>query len=408
MQIQYQYKGKLFNDIRDITHNNNMKIDYETLLQEYLPYQIFVSGKTIWEGLTIQPSCKFRADVQHRSRVNGKELLQTAMDEYLKQYDFDKKDSAITVSGGLDSAIVALCMQPDICYSGYYDGDETCNERNAAYEVIERIPAATYTPYCLTEEDFITTLSQYIATIGTPIGGLGGVMEMAVLRKAKEAHNLKSVVFGNGGDEIFMGYYWNHFIMELADLGEQSLRYIRNFTPARQNMLQKIMPMAFDMALCRWDTAIAHHPRIFNISANDGLSVLEKILSININKTLPSLLHINNQICNAVGVKGHNPLANRYLINRAVSLCKNNGGPPKYYLRSLDMDIPDSIRDSTVKTGFKIPVEQWCNVNMMIKESCESFFRRKLPGITPYEYNNIDRKSWGVFMAELFIQSTER
>ena len=59
MRIKYKYKDRLFEDIRDVVYNNKLNINFEYLFEEYLPFQAFITGRTFFEGLTIEPSVKF-------------------------------------------------------------------------------------------------------------------------------------------------------------------------------------------------------------------------------------------------------------------------------------------------------------------------------------------------------------
>ena len=135
--------------------------------------------------------------------------------------------------------------------------------------------------------------------------------------------------------------------------------------------------------------------------------VVGKILCVNINYTLPSLLHINNQICRGVGVKGFNPLANIRFINYANSFNVGDSKMPKGLLREVRSDLPESIYHSDKKLGFQIPLETWNTLDDFMRLHHEKFFSRKNIHIPKYKYDGITRQSWGVLMADLFLRRYE-
>jgi len=422
MQIQYRYQDKLFDDIRDIVHNNKLKIDYDTLFTEYLPFQIFISGKTLFKGLTIEPTVRYDYTAQKPAWPSSiPERLMTfdilfskSIQTYLLDHGYyNHTKTAATVSGGIDSSVVALEVKPRHCYSGYYEGNGDCNETDRAKEVVSRICDSVYTPIRLTEADFfLTNLEEYMDTVCSPVGGIGGVMELACLKKAKAEYDMDGVLFGNGGDELFMGYYWNHFIREFYENTDDanSLRYMRNFWPTKNRLVGKAIDYLIELSLNRWNGNYAMLGTHLFGELHTIRNPLNKLLHVNINYTLPSLLHINNQICKSVKVKGYNPLANKDLIRMAYWFNDIRGARPKNLLRTVREDLPDSIKCSEKKLGFQIPLETWDDLNEFMHAHHHAFFKRKNVRlmVDKYAYNGITRQSWGVLMAELFLRRWDK
>jgi len=126
---------------------------------------------------------------------------------------------------------------------------------------------------------------------------------------------------------------------------------------------------------------------------------------VNINITLPSLLHLNNQFCKAVGVLGLNPLSNIDLIKAAKFINTPMSEIPKWRLRTVHKNMPKSIVENTVKRGFPIPLKTWKRFNSLVKEYYDSFFnRREFSSVEKPHYAFVDRFSWGVFLSELVLR----
>ena len=310
------------------------------------------------------------------------------------------------VSGGIDSSIVALETKPKVIYSGFFNGDEF-DETPYSSTIAKEINATHYT-YNLTEIDFLKNLEECIEIFCSPIGGLGGVSEYITLKKMlKDIPNAKQVLFGNGGDEIFLGYFFNLYIKEFYDKSKEIPIYMPNFLASKKRISENIIDFMIISSLNRGTSATLYSSFVKNIfipQINTIDSIIDKLLFININITLPTLLHVNNQICKSVGVRGFNPLANDDLIKISRYINTFISDLPKESLRNLYDNLPEKIRNNRIKKGFPIPVETWHVLNSMMKNAYNSFFKRKKITIEKIPYNGINRYTWGVFQAELCLR----
>ena len=203
MKIQYKYKNELFDDIRDIVFNNKFDPDFDYILEEYIPFQVFITGRTFFKGITVVSDTKYSPESQ--------EMLDQSVDELIsgsfkRQYKYMSTVPIAAVSGGIDSSIVAAKFQPALIYTGFYkDGEEYDETPYAA--AMANVIGARHIKVRLVEQDFIDNMYKVLDVYCTPIGGLGSVTEYAVLRRVLKKYKEKEVLFGHGGDEIFMALF---------------------------------------------------------------------------------------------------------------------------------------------------------------------------------------------------------
>jgi len=407
MKIKYKYKEKEVEDIRDIVYNNKLDINYEYIFEEYLPFQAFVTGRTFFKDLTMEPSVKFDPFEYVKFQKIDDGLFSEFIIDYLNKYDFDySKEFTAAVSGGVDSTVVALKTKPKTIYSGFYNGsefDETEYSKMVADEI-----GAKHNIYNLNENDFLENMEGCLDVICTPIAGMGSVMEYATLKKVlKNTESVDQVLFGNGGDEIFMGYFFNYYIKEFYDNSHTEPIYMPNFLTSKKSIAKEIIDFTIIASLNRGPLSVLYSPFVINTfipMLNTIHSIIDKLLFVNINITLPSILHLNNQFCRSLGVKSFNPLANESLIKIAKHINTPMTKFPKEVLRNLCDNIPEPIKNNYIKRGFPIPVNRWDNLNDIIRNSYNSFFKRPEISINNNPYNGINRYSWGIFQAELCLR----
>lgn len=410
MQVRYQYKDKSFDDIRDIVHNNKLEPDFDVIINEYIPFQIFISGKTLFKGVNIRPTVSYYAGQMREDLfediegIDFKKFFSESVNDYLERHEFYKaKNPIAAVSGGVDSSVVALELKPKIIYSGYYDGDEYDETRYSSK--ISSLIQSQHLIFRLTEDDFIENVFDCAEAVCVPAGGFGSVMEYAVLKKVLGKVDSDAVLFGHGGDEIFMGYFFNHFIRLFYQSGKEEPSYMPNFAPSKRELVESTIDFMIVMSINRCGRNVFRLPFVkswmYPILSNID-DVLSKLLCVNINWTLPTLLHLNGQICRSLGVEGYSPLANKdfvrlaWWLNSSVPLIRT-----KYRLRTVHRDIPEEISLERNKRGFPIPVGRWGRLDQMMKVTSEKFFKR---AGRSWHYSGVNRDMWGVFQAELFLE----
>jgi len=392
MRVFYRYNGKEFADIREVVHNNKMEPDMEYVLNEYIPYQVFVTGRTMWKGLTVDFTPKFTG--KNKANFN-KEEFDLGIAEYQGFIPYQNLIGA--VSGGTDSSATALAMKPEGIYSGYYPGTD-CDEREYSSLIAEELDC-DHVQVPLSEGIFLDTLDEFVETMCTPVCGFGGVMELAALKAALiEYPEVEAVMFGNGGDEIFMGYFWNHYINRIMWDSVKTPEYMPNWLDTQSEIASRVLDDLICAAIMRID---GDRSLLKNFLTGFD-SMLTKLLGVNINITLPSLLHLNQQMCKASGVVGLNPLSNARFIDNCVGYNTPMDGVPKRKLREVHDNMPQKIKNNLVKRGFPIPLEGWRELRNHIGHLYGAFSARVPNSIPPF--SKLDRVAWGVSQAELFLR----
>ena len=370
------------------------------MINEYIPYQVFITGDTLFKDVYVKPSFEF---------IPNKKTEEIS-DEYIinniKKYVNDNKikNFISAVSGGIDSSVLALIMKPDIIYSGYYD-EEGFDETEYSSLVTNAI-SATHYKIKLTEDDFINNFEDFTDIICIPSAGFGGVMEYVTLKKILEKVDTKDVVFGNGGDEVFMGYFYNHFIRDFAEYGNETPIYMPNWISTKKKITKNIIDMMIISALGKMDGKILISNFVRNIllpMISKIKNVKDKILFTNINFTLPSLLHLSEQTCNFLNVNSHNPFVSLVDIANSIELTKI----PKEKIRRLCPEMPQLIANNYVKRGFPIPLEKWSRLEGIFRELYDNFFNRHVVILSNFKKKpfKIDRFMWGVVQSELFLRN---
>ena len=88
MKIEYRYKDEVFEDIRDIVYNNRLWIDFKYIMEEYLPFQTFITGRTFFKDVTINSSIKFDPTEYVKYKRFDSELFSKSVEDYLYEYEF--------------------------------------------------------------------------------------------------------------------------------------------------------------------------------------------------------------------------------------------------------------------------------------------------------------------------------
>lgn len=408
MKISYNYKGKNYDDVRDITNNNKLEPDWDTIFESYLPFQIFIQGKTIFKDLTVCSDAYYNPEEQENPSAYFETLLEKNTNEYLDRNNFCKDKVIAAVSGGTDSSLVALSIKPDVIYSGYYD-DPEYDEIQYSSLVAETI-GAKHIKIKITESDFLDHMQEVVEAIGVPIGGLGSVTEYITLKKAKELTGADTVLFGNGGDEIFLSYFFCHFVKDMLENRENPTiaKYMQNFTEAERKTKYELIDFAILSILNRADRSIYNSNFVFetflpNLAYPD---YIDRLLIVTINWILPSLLHLNQQMCKAQEVSGLNPLSNKDLFKYARSFNSPMSNIPKVLLRHANPNMPKEISERTDKQGFPIPIDKWDEVSLLLGSESGRFLTRQeslrrillIPRYPSFRYR------WAASQVEMFLR----
>jgi asparagine synthase (glutamine-hydrolysing) len=314
-------------------------------------------------------------------------LLQS-LDEAVRVHLRSDVPLGVCLSGGLDSsALVGLAsrhVSKVKTFTIYFEDGPDYDERDHARAVVERFGAEAF-ERCVRPHDFVDELRRIIWHLDEPSLALGVYPQWHVMALAHEG-DVKVVLDGQGGDEVFAGYtnYASQhlygllgadptrFPLETLALGRNQgwhaagsaassavamrLRSPAAATPGDKPDAQLLAPelrSLADVSSEEWRL----WPRVF-----DGW--LTNVLYWELTRTrLPALLRYEDRLSMAFSIESRVPFLDHRLVELAFALpdqIKRSAGWSKYGLRrALDGLLPHSIVWRRDKKGFPTPVGNW-------------------------------------------------
>ena len=259
------------------------------------------------------------------------------------------------LSGGIDSSALLIAMsrlsdKPVSAYTLGFDTSSVPDEREQAAKVANYVGAEHHT-VLMDGEDFWSMLPKVVAALDDPVIDYATLPTYKLAELASE--NLKVVLCGEGGDELFGGYGRYRKVMRTWwQGGSQSMR--RHSVLLRANVL-RTNPYG-------WRDGIKKTEEKF---ANRGLTSLQIAQSIDCNDWLPNDLLLKLDRClMAHGVEGRTPFLDPEVASLAFCLpdrFKVRGRLGKWILRKwLQEQMPESNAFHR-KRGFTVPIGEWIN-----------------------------------------------
>ncbi len=362
------------------------------------------------------------------------------------------------LSGGVDSSLVTLMASGRYngkikSFNGAFREGPQFDESPFARRVAEASGADIYQIYP-TENDFIDTLPKLVYHMDEPAAGPGLFPQYMVSKLAAE--NVKVVLGGQGGDEIFGGYarfviaYLEQAIkgaiFESTEEGEHivslktilpNLPYIKQYVPMLQRFWSRgvfdpmdlryfclidrsegslnLYNQDFRKNYCREDIferfrTMFNHP--------DTISYYNKMVHFDMVASLPALLHVEDRVSMAVSLESRVPLLDRRIVELITSMpphMKFKGAEMKYILKKAVGDLlPSEIINRKEKMGFPVPLHLWAKNNtgaffkdILFSRSCRErgiFNHSEIEKLIDNE-SAFGRRLWGIINLELWFQT---
>jgi asparagine synthase (glutamine-hydrolysing) len=313
--------------------------------------------------------------------------VEAALDDAVKFHLRSDVPVGVCLSGGLDSsAVVGLASRhaPRVkTFTIYFADGPEYDERQHARVIVERFRAEAK-ERLVQPADLLGTLRTIVWHLDEPSLALGVFPQWHVMELAH--HEVKVVLDGQGGDEVFAGYanYLPqhlfgllplrplHFAREVVATGRLhgwprartaarsavAMRLRTPPTPAVERtpdatlLAPDVRPLA-DVSLDEWRL----WPRVFD-------DWLNNVLYWELVKTrLPALLRYEDRLSMAFSIESRVPFLDHRLVEFAFALpgtVKVRNGWSKYVLRrALDGLLPEHIVWRRDKKGFPTPVGNW-------------------------------------------------
>lgn len=389
---------------------------------DYLTFQFCLGDKTLFKGikkllpghyLVLHPQnpslsiheywdLDYTIDNYHTEDYFSDKLLMLIEDSVRLQLRSDVPLGA-HLSGGLDSSTIT-CIASSLLGSriktftgGFKEGKDYDETKYA--KIVSKFAKTEYFEIFPTALDFIEVLPKLIYYLDEPVAGPGVFPQYFVSKLASE--NVKVVLGGQGGDEIFGGYaryliaYLEQCLKGAIFETQEEGKYVVTLDSIIPNLtlLQQYKPMLqyfwtdglFEPMDKRYFKLIDRSNGLENLltadllkirknySVFDGfqkifnnpntLSYFNKMTYFDIKTLLPALLQVEDRMSMAVSLESRVPLLDHRIVELIASMpptMKFRGGMSKYIFKNAIKNvIPKEILNRKDKMGFPVPLSEW-------------------------------------------------
>ena len=256
------------------------------------------------------------------------------------------------LSGGIDSAAVLACMarlnkRPVLAYTAGFDVRGAADERAAA-GAMARAVGARHETVLITREMVWAHLPKIVACVDDPAADYAIIPTWFLAQRARQ--DVKVVLSGEGGDEVFGGYGRYRSAMRSWWLGGRIMRARGTFDGLD---VLRAQPPAWRDGL---EAAEAQ-------ASSPGRTRLQVAQATDMEDWLPhDLLTKLDRCLMAHGVEGRTPLLDPVVTAAGYCLpdaLKVRGGRGKYLLRRWLEGAMPAARPFAPKQGFTVPVGAW-------------------------------------------------
>jgi asparagine synthase (glutamine-hydrolysing) len=256
------------------------------------------------------------------------------------------------LSGGIDSAVLLATMarlneRPVLAFTAGFDVPGAADERARAASVAKAV-GAHHEPLEISRDMAWRHLPDIVAAMDDPAADYAIIPSWFLARRARQ--DLKVVLSGEGGDEIFGGYGRYRSAMRPWYLGGKAMRARGSFD--RLDVLRQ--------ELGQWRDGLAAAEMA---AATGGRTRMQVAQATDIADWLPhDLLTKLDRCLMAHGVEGRTPFLDPGMAHAGFRLpdaLKVRDGRGKYLLRKwLEAALP-AARPFAPKQGFTVPVGAW-------------------------------------------------
>jgi asparagine synthase (glutamine-hydrolysing) len=443
-------------------------------LAEYLTFQYSISNQTLFKGIqqllpahqmVVQDGVirierywdvEYNIDYNHNEaffRSTTRELLEESVSIHLRS---DVEVGAY-VSGGVDSSLIAALAAKRSgtktkAFHGRFMEYAGYDESEFAESATSAINSDLFVRD-ITANDFAENIRKVIYHLDYPVAGPGSFPQFMVSQLAAE--NVKVVLGGQGGDEIFGGYarylvaYFEQCIKAAIDGTYRdgnfvvtiesiipNLGLLREYKPLLQEFWRdglfgsldqrflRLIDRSTDMQEeIRWNDldingVYGRFHEIFNSRANVAKEAyFDSMTHFEFKTLLPALLQVEDRMSMAHGLESRVPILDHPLIEFAATVpadIKFPGGQLKHLLKSsFQEEIPPKIFNRRDKMGFPVPLKEWFNNELSdfvrdifanMKATNRDFVNADAVLSNFAESGRFSRKTWALLSLELWQQ----
>ena len=278
--------------------------------------------------------------------------LDKALEESVDLHQRSDVPYGMFLSGGIDSATLITLMarlnkDPVVAFTAGFDAPGAADEREHAAAVAKAV-GAHHETIEVNEKMVWDHLPEIVACMDDPTADYAIIPTWFLARRARQ--DVKVVLCGEGGDEIFGGYDRYRRAMRPWWLGGQTAWAGGSFD--KVNVLRE-KPTGWRYGMAAAEARVAEL----------GLSRLASAQALDIADWLPHDLLLKLDRClMAHAIEGRTPFLDKGIAEAAFRLpdgLKVRGGMGKWILRKwLEKNLP-MARPFAPKQGFTVPVGEW-------------------------------------------------
>ena len=338
LQLQFTCgRQTIFKDIQRVLPGETLVIRQGRIVARYYT-DVFLNDKKVLPAPT--------------SVENALELLDQVLCESVKIHQRSDVPYGLFLSGGIDStAILALMARlndrPVRTYTVGFSGTSVHDERTHAKSIAANV-GAEYEEIEFSESDFWSLLPKVAASVDDPTSDYAILPSWKLARKA--ACDLKVVLCGEGGDELFAGYGRYRRILRPWWLGGRNLR-TRGILDGLDVLRTEPHAWRYAFGVAQSNAKIPDRTPLQIAQATDCTDWLPNDLLTKLDRCLMS--H---------GLEGRTPFLDRDVSNFAFHLPDNmkiQRGFGKWILRQWLQRVMPEARPFERKRGFTVPVGEW-------------------------------------------------
>jgi asparagine synthase (glutamine-hydrolysing) len=399
----------------------------------------------------------FTVDTDHTAVYFEHQLERLLKDSVRLQLRADVPVGA-HLSGGLDSSTVTCLAASQLdqkiqTFTGAFRDGPQYDESYFAKLVSKQTGSIHHEIYP-TATQFVESMPKIIFAMDEPAAGPGIFPQYYVSRLARQ--NVKVVLGGQGGDEVFGGYmrYLIAYLEECIRGGiegiQEEARYVVDFETILPNLpqLQGYQPTlryfwqegVFGPQEERYFRLIDRgteirsfmNHKVFHSSGyepyeayrtifNDGnlKSYINKMTRFDILTLLPALLQVEDRTSMMVSLESRVPLLDHRIVELAACMppkIKFEGGRSKHIFRKVvSKYLPAEVVNRKDKMGFPVPLSEWVRKSPVKEFVNDTLLGRDARRRGWYDVKKVEpilqserafgRNIWGLLCLELWAQA---
>lgn len=272
------------------------------------------------------------------------------------------------LSGGLDSSTVSIIASkflksPLKTFTGAFDL-EGYDERKYARIVASNINAELYEKI-MSYDELLHSIKDIIWFLDYPVVGPGAFPQYLISKLASQ--NVKVVLGGQGGDELFAGYPHHLKLYEIGTNFKKSFfgknspeqEYYKNLYGGNYKFFEGLFTIGFRKKL----SGYSPYEGFMNCWKKLPGNFFQKAFVFEIENYLQGLLQVEDRLSMAFSLESRVPLLDFRLVELASRIplsLKIKNGQLKYILKKAQEGIlPKEILQRTDKMGFPVPISDW-------------------------------------------------